>query len=137
MRTSLRRSLSPAAALIAGSLLFVSAQPAFAYLTPEQVFGNVGSNASASTVPIYTSSTPLIPTLPAGSVLSSEPLGRGNPSIFDETYADVGIPQDSVLHSGAPQVTPSGPQSPLALGAIVLASLCTLAYSWYRVWRIG
>jgi hypothetical protein len=52
----------------------------------------------------------------------------------DQTIRDS---NGNVLHSGAPLVTSTGPESVLALGSMVLAALSTLAYAAIRHRRLG
>lgn len=54
------------------------------------------------------------------------------PTIIINGGTDIQDGNGNVLHSGAPLVTSTGPESVLAGIAVLLAALCTFAYSNYR-----
>ena len=43
----------------------------------------------------------------------------------------------NILHSGAPRVSSTGPESMLAVTAIILAGICTFAFAQYRSRRLA
>lgn len=56
----------------------------------------------------------------------------GGPTIIIGGDGTVIDSEGNVLHSGAPLVTATGPESVLAVAAMILAAICTMSYAWMR-----
>lgn len=172
------RPLSLGVALGASLLLPMSA---FAYLTPDQVFGG-SSTVQAPTSPMVATPPPTqregedVVSLQQQQAASQRQEAQQNLRPIDAEPVDTYVPDQSpkvrdllnsdtqyqirqqrieqqhaaaptiiiggdttvtdangnVLHSGAPRVSTTGPETMLAMLAMMLAGLCTFAYAYMR-----
>ena len=172
-------SLLRTSAMIVGMLVVPSS--AYAYLSPDQVFGGQSQNfdrtdastyqapptaregeasrqavqqgaassraaAQQSLVPTYQEPVDSYVPAPKPSMLNNEVNYQKHmeriqeqqtttPTIIIGNEGTIVDSHGNVLHSGAPLVTSTGPETTLVILTMVLAAACTLLYSFYRSHR--